>query len=324
MSAEFPAGPPSAAEQLSAAEHAERWHAAVATAYVPMAVEFLEDEPSRGTIAAHRLGPMRVLQVQAGPQAVTRTRRMIAGDDSAALILTLQQRGTSLKGQDGRESLIRPGAFSLTDASRTFRKRMGEDFVFTSFHFPRAALDVEERDLRALTATAFDPAAGSAALVATYLAGMAREASALDEAVGRRAAATVLDLLALLVDDRCGRDRPNGLRAAASLERVKDHIRRNLGDPDLSPSGIAEANHISLRFLHKLFQQEGTTVGAWTRTQRLDRCSRDLRRATVDELGVAGIARRWGFVNSSHFSRAFRAAYGMTPRDWQMLGRSQG
>ena len=317
MPAELPTEP------LSAAERAERWHEAVATAYVPMAVEFLEDEPSPGTISSHRLGPIRVLRTQAGPQAVTRTRRMIARDDSAALILTLQQSGTSLKEQDGRESLIRPGAFSLTDASRAFRKRLDEGFAFTSFHFPRAALDVEERQLRALTATAFDPTAGSAALVATYLAGMAREAPRLDEAVGRRAAATALDLLSLVVEDRYGRGRPAQAHTAASLERIKDHIRRNLRDPDLSPSGIAEANHVSVRLVHKLFQQEGTTVGAWIRAQRLDRCSRDLRRPATGRLGVAEVARRWGFVNSSHFSRAFRAAYGMPPREWQLLGRSR-
>ncbi|MFD8478015.1 helix-turn-helix domain-containing protein [Kitasatospora sp. NPDC059673] len=318
MPAELSTGP------LSAAERAESWHEAVSTAFVPMAVEFLEAEPSPGTIVCHRLGPVRILQVQAGPQTVTRTRRMIAEDDSAALILTLQQRGTALKEQDGRESLIRPGAFSITDASRTFRKRVDEDFVFTSFQFPRAELDVQERDLRALTATAFNPAEGSAALVATYLAGMAREAPALDEAVGRRAAATALDLLALLVEDRCGRRRPKQAHSAASLERIKDHILRNLPDPDLSPSAIAEATQVSVRFLHKLFQQEGTTVGAWIRAQRLERCGRDLRRPTAGQFGVAAIARRWGFVNSSHFSRAFRESFGMTPREWQLLGRSEG
>ncbi|MFD8600464.1 helix-turn-helix domain-containing protein [Kitasatospora sp. NPDC059646] len=309
---------------LSAADRAECWHEAVAHAFVPMAVEFLEERPSPGEIVSHRLGPMLISTVQAGPQMVTRGRRMIARDESASLILTLQQHGTAVKEQDGRETLVRPGEFSLTDASRIFRKRIGEDFVFTSFHFPRAELDVQERDLRALTATAFQAGEGSAALVATYLAGVAREAPGLDEAVGRRAAATALDLLALLIDDRCGRARPQAPQNGATLERVKDHIRRNLHDPDLTPSGIAEANFISVRFLHKLFQQEGTSVGAWIRAQRLERCSRDLRRPQAQQFGVAGIARRWGFVNSSHFSRAFREAYGMTPRDWQVRGRTEG
>ncbi|WP_063773427.1 helix-turn-helix domain-containing protein [Streptomyces rubellomurinus] len=306
--------------RLSASDRAETWHEALAHAFVPMRVELLEEVPTPGAIVGHQLGPVRISRVQAGPQVVTRSRRMIADGGPPSLILSLQERGTALKEQDGRESVIRPGEFSLTDTSRVFRKGIEERFAFTSFHFPRAELDVPERDLRALTATPFSATEGSAALVATYFARMAREAQALDDAVGRRAAATALDLLALLVDDRSGRSRPQASRSAASLERVKEHILRNLRDPDLSPSTIAEANFMSVRFLHKLFHLEGTTVGGWIRTQRLERCSRDLLRPVAAELGVAGIARRWGFANSSHFSRAFRAAYGMTPRDWQVGG----
>ncbi|MFI9319316.1 helix-turn-helix domain-containing protein [Kitasatospora aureofaciens] len=306
--------------RLSASDRAASWREAVSHAFVPMVVDLLEEVPSPGAIVCHQLGPVRISKVQAGPQVVTRSRHMITDGGPPSLILSLQERGTALKEQDGRESVIRPGEFSITDTSRVFRKKIEEGFVFTSFHFPRAALDVPERDLRALTATPFSGTEGSAALVATYLSRMAREAEVLDEAVGRRAAATALDLLALLVDDRSGRSRPQASRSAASLERVKAHILRNLRDPDLSPSTIAEANFMSVRFLHKLFQLEGTTVGGWIRTQRLERCSRDLLRPVAAELGVAGIARRWGFANSSHFSRAFRAAYSMTPRDWQVGG----
>lgn len=306
--------------QMSAPDRAELWYEAVSHTFVPMTVEFLEEAPSPGTIVSHQLGPIRISKIQAGPQMVTRNRRMIAESGSTTLILSLQERGTAYKEQDGRQSVIPPGAFSLTDSSRAFRKKIDERFAFTSFQFPRAALDVQEKDLRALTATAFSATEGSAALVSTYLSRMANEAQGLDEAVGRRAAATALDLLAMLIDDRGARARPQDSRTAASLERVKDHILRNLRDPDLSPATIAEANFMSVRLLHKLFHLEGVTVGAWIRTQRLERCRRDLLRPVAGELGIAGIARRWGFANSSHFSRAFRAAYGMPPRDWQLSG----
>ncbi|MGW7448253.1 AraC-like ligand-binding domain-containing protein [Kitasatospora sp. NPDC054795] len=303
---------------LSAAARAEAWHEAVSHTFVPMAVDLLEKVPSPGTIVSRRLGPIRISRIQAGPQVVTRGRRMIAADDPPSLILSLQERGTAVKEQDGRETVVRPGEFSVTDSSRVFRKRIDEGFVFTSFHFPREELDVPERDLRGLTATAFSGTEGSSALVATYLAQLARQAAGLDHVVGRRAAATALDLLAMLLDERGGRTRPQNPQSAASLERVKEHILRNLRDPDLSPSAVAEANFMSVRFLHKLFQQEGVTLGTWIRTQRLERCSRDLVRPMAEELGVAGIARRWGFANSSHFSRAFREAYGVSPRDWQV------
>ncbi|MFF0561620.1 helix-turn-helix transcriptional regulator [Streptomyces sp. NPDC004266] len=128
--------------------------------------------------------------------------------------------------------------------------------------------------------------------------------------------------MVLLIDERRGRPASGGPHvAAASLERVKDHVMRHLGDPDLSPSRIAEAHFMSVRYLHKLFQLEGTTVSGWIRAQRLERCRRELLRPMAREVGVAAVAQRWGFVSPSHFSRIFRAAYGMTPREWQLQGR---
>ncbi|MGX1668155.1 AraC-like ligand-binding domain-containing protein [Streptomyces sp. NPDC055400] len=309
-------------EPLSAADRAERWHEVVSGTFMPMDVDLLEKEPSPGTIVSSRLGTLHISRVQAGPQVVKRNKRHISRDDRKSLIVSLQQQGTATKEQDGRESVIRPGEFSISDSSRLFRIKLEGEFAFTSFHFPREELDVRDEDLQALTATAFTSAEGSAALVATFLARMAREAEGFDDGVGRRVAATALDLMVLLIDERRGRSTSEGPHvAAASLERVKDHVMRNLGDPDLSPSRIAEAHYMSVRYLHKLFQLEGTTVGGWIRTQRLERCRRELLRPMAREVGVAAIAQRWGFVSPSHFSRLFRAAYGTTPREWQHQGR---
>ncbi|MEU6911760.1 helix-turn-helix domain-containing protein [Streptomyces olindensis] len=304
---------------LPATDRAERWHDAVSRAFVPLDMRLLEDDPSPGRIVSDRLGSLRVTHVQAGPQVVTRSRRLIARDGEEILILTLQQRGSAIKEQDGRQAQIQPGDFSLSDSSRLFRKQVRDPFSFTSFHFPRQDLRVRDEDLRAVTATAFSGRDGSAALVATYFARLAREAAGFDAAVGRQFAATALDLLALLIEERRGRFVSRAPEtAAATLVRVQDHIRRHLSDPGLSPAGIAAAHFMSVRYLHKLFELEGATVGEWIRTQRLERCRRELLRSPGH--GVATVARRWGFVSPSHFSRAFRAAYGVTPREWQRHG----
>ncbi|MFI9612135.1 helix-turn-helix domain-containing protein [Streptomyces sp. NPDC052023] len=306
---------------LSPADRVERWREAVSRAFVPLDVEALEEDPLPGRIVSDRLGAMRVVQVQAGPQIVRRGKRLIAQDGKEVLILTLQRGGTAVKEQDGRECLIGPGEFSLSDSSRPLRKTVQGEARFVSFQFPRRELRVRDGDLRTMTATAFSGREGSAAVVASCFASMARGAASFDDCVGRRIAVTAIDLLALLIDERCGRLAPQAPEAAAAITvRVKDHILRNLSDPDLSPPAIAAAHHISVRYLHKLFQFEGTTVGGWIRTQRLERCRRDLLRSPALGLGVAAVARRWGFVSASHFSRAFRTAYGVTPREWQAHG----
>ncbi|MFD0345837.1 helix-turn-helix transcriptional regulator [Kitasatospora aburaviensis] len=69
-----------------------------------------------------------------------------------------------------------------------------------------------------------------------------------------------------------------------------------------------------MRYLHKLFQCEGITVGRWIQRQRLAMCRRDLARPTARPVTVAAVAGRWGFVSASHFSRSFRTAYGVSPR----------
>lgn len=309
--------------ELSAADRVERWHAAVTNTFIPLGVDLLEEEPSPGDIVSERLGVLRISRVQAGPQTVTRSRRLITGEDQEFIILTLQERGTAMKEQDGRQCVIRPGQFSLSDSSRAFRKTLHERFAFTSFHFPREALSVRSEDLRSLTATTFSGSEGSSAVLAQYFAGLARVAADVDDAVGRQLAVTALDLLALLIDERGGRlSGPPSTTTAATLVRVKDHIMRNLGDPDLSPRTIAAVHFMSVRYLHKIFEQEGTTVAGWIRAQRLERCRRDLLRPRALETGVAVIARRWGFVSAAHFSRAFRDAYGMTPREWLVHGLS--
>ncbi|MFB7288686.1 helix-turn-helix transcriptional regulator [Actinacidiphila glaucinigra] len=99
------------------------------------------------------------------------------------------------------------------------------------------------------------------------------------------------------------------------------YVRQHLGENDLSAARIAAAHHISERHLYQVLSREGIALRAWIRTQRLERCRHELASACCGRFSIESIASRWGFISAPHFSRTFKLAYGMTPRQWRHLSR---
>ena len=73
----------------------------------------------------------------------------------------------------------------------------------------------------------------------------------------------------------------NRPRTSGCANRIAGYIEARLADPALSPPGIAAAHHISVRRLHKLFEDQPLTVAALIRRRRLERCRAELT-AEVD------------------------------------------
>jgi hypothetical protein len=74
-----------------------------------------------------------------------------------------------------------------------------------------------------------------------------------------------------------------------------------------------------LRYLYRIFEAEQTTVGSWIRSRRLDHCRRDLTDPTLPDRPVSAVGARWGFVDATHFTRAFKTEYGVTPGEYRRL-----
>lgn len=104
---------------------------------------------------------------------------------------------------------------------------------------------------------------------------------------------------------------------AVALRSVQHFIDQHLADAELTPAGIAAAQHMSVRSLQRLFARHKLTVAGWVRAQRLARCRSDLADPRLCQLPVQHIAARWGFTAAAHFSRSFRAAYGITPNEFR-------
>ncbi|MFD8971298.1 helix-turn-helix domain-containing protein [Streptomyces sp. NPDC059593] len=302
---------------LPPSERADYWQSIVSDTLVPMDVTLHEREPATGTMTVDTLGPLQISVVEAGPASVTRHAPLISRGGAEYMTITLQHQGTGRLTQDGRQVLVRPGTFTCSDAGRPYGREQPESFRFTSVRVPKEVLAVTDTELRAITGTVFDSHCGTSGVVAGHLERLADQAAGFDPYTGRQLAMTAVDLLTVLVRERQGLLNPHASEVARGmLARIKDYILRHLADPGLSPEMIAGAHHMSVRYLHKIFEAEGTTVSRWIHRERLERCRRELSGQSRSAPTVSAVAQRWGFVNPSHFSRAFRTAYGMSPRDW--------
>ena len=94
---------------------------------------------------------------------------------------------------------------------------------------------------------------------------------------------------------------------------TKDLVERLIGDPCLSPALVAQRIGVSVRYIHKVFETEGTSFGHYVMEERLDRIRRDLLNPTLFDLPVGSVARRWGLPDPTSFHRNFKARYGCTP-----------
>ena len=100
-------------------------------------------------------------------------------------------------------------------------------------------------------------------------------------------------------------------------ERARRYILPRLHQSDLTPARIAGALGISVRYLHLVFESGNTTVGTWVRRQRLERCRHDILMIGHTGRSITEIAYSWGFNDSSHFAKAFRQEYGLSPTEYR-------
>lgn len=99
----------------------------------------------------------------------------------------------------------------------------------------------------------------------------------------------------------------------ASLLAAKRYIEANLHDPDLRPNRVAAAIGLSRTRLYRLFEPLGG-VATYVRARRLRRCVRDLLDPRHRHRPIYDIAHSYGFRSEADFSRAFKQAFGRSPR----------
>ncbi|WP_158088542.1 helix-turn-helix domain-containing protein [Thermoactinospora rubra] len=308
------------ASDVPAASRHDAWRAVVCDTLGPLDLRIDPGTPLRGQIEAGRLGAVSVGRVRTStPHSVHRTPGLIRRDSPELYRIVLAVSGSPLLAQDGRETQLKPGEFALYDFTRPYDLAYDAPVHLAVFGFPRDALALPLDRVRGLTAVPIAPGAGTAALAAPLLRRVAGDLETYQPASAARLSGVVMDLITAAIAERAEQAEAvsEDSRRQVLLLRVHAFIEQHLGDAGLDPGVVADAHHISVRYLHRLFEGEQTTVAAWIRARRLERCRQDLADPALRTVPVSSVAARWGLPDAAHFSRLFRQAYGMPPAEYR-------
>ena len=129
--------------------------------------------------------------------------------------------------------------------------------------------------------------------------------------VASRFAASALDIVVTAFDAEAdGSPRPTTQQQR--LDDAKRYILARLDDSELDLETIAKSQDMAPRTLYRLFAAEDTTPIRWLWQQRLAASFKALTEGRATQVTDAALS--CGFTDVSHFSRAFRATFGQSPR----------
>jgi AraC-like DNA-binding protein len=106
------------------------------------------------------------------------------------------------------------------------------------------------------------------------------------------------------------------------LDEMLAVLRLHLANPDLAPKMLAERLGVSVRTIHKRFEDSNTTIGQWILENRLQACRGALGDPRHASFTISEIAYGWGFNDLSHFSKAFKARFGLSPARYRHANRT--
>jgi AraC-like DNA-binding protein len=232
-----------------------------------------------------------------------------------AISIAAQVSGQTVTSDGERRRAFAPGEIILTDCSSPFQWWAGEASNTMWCRFSHAELCLPAAAIR----SAADGLAASP-LYELFQAHFLQLHRLFDEDIPASAAeslgAATLELArAVIATVGHGDLARNDVANEALVARIEAYVQQHLADPALSPESIAHAHQISIRQLYKLWSERELGLAEWIMRGRLEGARHDI--AKGGSHGIAAVARQWGFADPTHFGRRFRAAYGLSPREWR-------
>jgi AraC-like DNA-binding protein len=218
--------------------------------------------------------------------------------------------------QDGRVAILKKGDATLIDSASPWSSDCPSDCARLYLRVPQPLIDKYLRLAEFPFARRISGDSGLGSILFHLSTSLFDQSESLTPLESVSAAEAYMRILAACV----GGNQNHNAGPSRTLElstRITNFIEFHLTESTLSPMEVASALNISVRHVHRVFSNQGSTVADWIRTQRLKHCRADLCDPRLQAKSITEIAFYWGFNDSAHFSHAFKKEYRLCPRTFR-------
>ena len=286
----------------------------------PVHFEAFDAKPFEAELKIVSIGPLSLRSNTIGPIIAERRPEHVAHVDEERFLLALHTRGRLLLSHYGREVILGPDDLALTEVTSPARLHFLEPTRTLGVMIPGKLLRQRVASPQSLCALPLSGRRGFARVLKELILTLwdeVEEGEPISPEYEAQAVGHVLDLLTTAYATSHPIEVESPSIAGARLATVKQYIERHLRDPNLRPATVAQACGISPRYLRRLFAAENDGVSKFIQRRRLEAAARELSSRILPLRSVTEIALDVGFNSVSHFSRAFREQFGVTPREYR-------
>lgn len=284
------------------------WERMLSTTHLPWKITELVPDPETGfgaQVRRRHLADLILVDCACDPSSGVRRGSELARTDDEYLVMLMTVSGREVVEHNGEQAQLRAGSVVVWDSSAHTGFLVQEPLVKRSLFVPKSALGEVGTRGELMTAAALDGDAPAVSLLRSYLDGLSRTIDDLPLGAVPAARNAAIELLSAALQPA---SRMPG-SAIVTRRAAEAFIERNLRQGRLSPAMIAAGIGVSVRSLHRAFEDSSETVSGFIRLRRLVRAHDDL----LAGVPVSQVARRWHYADASHFSRSFKRHYGRSP-----------
>lgn len=287
----------------------EYWKEVVCRHCIPALSKPLDEHMFNGQLHVRGLGALDVCTVSSSMHFWERTPKNLRSRPDEDLWLGFYQDGYGQMEQGGRKAVLGAGNMMLYDGSQTFRYSLGGNNNHL-VRIPRHMLSMRLPGVENLTAIVLDDRRPGVIPLREMLRQVV-EAPPFPENsdFSTRFSQTLLDLLALSLEVQ-SLEKANDERDLYG--RIMIYIQKHLSNQELSVEQIASVHHVSTRTVTRAFARHQKSPMSVLWQERLLASRNAIERGQARS--VSQVALDFGFSDFSHFSHAFRKAFGVSPQ----------